>query len=428
MWPTIAESFSNVDTGIGRRQRLVSVSIPCRDIDPLQALAQESGRERFYWQDPRAGVTYVGVGVAADLRAWGTSRFQSIAGQAADLFAHAHLARETPTFAEPHLFGGFAFSDDFTPDNTWSVYHPAQFILPHYQLAVQSNSPGHSETWLTINALLDVATDEPAGDEDIAATNLATSLHVALAERVAQLQAAQLLLPALLPTLQSRQYPMSYPSWECILQQAIERFRTGELSKVVLSRVCELRFANNVDVVQALDYLNRSYPDCYRFVFEPQPYHAFFGASPELLVNLRGKQVNTMGLAGSEPRGISPAEDDMLGEQLLHSPKDRHEHQLVVDALCRRLKPFCSELHIAEQPQLLKLNNIQHLYTPVQGTLDESQNILGLLAVLHPTPALGGVPRLQALDYISRSGAGAARLVPRRRWGSLTGIWPVLLL
>ncbi|MEZ4664498.1 MAG: isochorismate synthase [Caldilineaceae bacterium] len=308
-------------------------------------------------------------------------------------------AIETPAFAEPHLFGGFAFSADFTPDNTWSIYYPAQFILPHYQLSVRSNSTGDSEAWLTINARLDLPTETPSAKLAAETDELAASLSVALAERIAQLQETHLPL-ADLPRLRSQNYPMPYPTWEHILNTAIVQFRAGALSKVVLSRVCELRFQQSVDVAPALAYLNGAYPDCYRFVFEPRPQHAFFGASPELLVNLRGQQITTMGLAGSEPRGATPAADAALGEQLMDSAKDRHEHQLVVDALRQRLQPLCRELDIAAQPHLLKLSNIQHLYTPVTGILNEPQSVLELLEVLHPTPALGGVPRSEALDFI----------------------------
>ena len=395
--PTFAESISGADAK--KRQRLVSVSAPCPHVDPMQAFLHGMGRERFYWQEPGNGVIHVGFGAAADLRAWGPTRFQSIARQAQTLFDQAYLPTSAPSFAQAHLFGGFAFSDDFTPDNTWSVYHPAQFILPHYQLSLQQGSSEERQAWLTINALLDYPAATPAKRADAEAVELATALRGALTEQIEQLQQTPIGM-APLPQLHSRCYPMPYATWEQILNAAMDQFRIGALSKVVLSRVCELRFDQKIDVATALAYLNRIYPDCYRFVFEPLPNHAFFGASPELLVNLSGQQIRTMGLAGSEPRGATPAADAALGRQLMESVKDRHEHQLVVDVLRQRLQPLCDKLDVAAQPQLLKLSNIQHLYTPVCGTLSKPQDVLSLLDVLHPTPALGGVPRAQALDFI----------------------------
>lgn len=381
-----------------RAQRLVSVSMRCDDVDAMALLKEALGQERFYWRDPRSGVIYVGVGIAADLSAWGSNRFHAIAEQAAKLFADAQIANHLPEFATPHLFGGFSFSDDFTPDNTWSIYAPAQFILPHYQLAISSDH-GVPQGWLTINALLELSGDKES--DALATAELTAQLQSALQARSQWLHTASGPQSSATAEPLSRNYPMSYPAWEQMLQAALSQFETGRLEKVVLSRVCELRFRRNVDVDQALLFLNAHYPDCYRFLFEPRPYHAFFGASPELLVDLDGRTLTTMGLAGSEPRGKTPDEDEKLGQQLLESPKDRHEHQLVVDALRRRLIPFCTELSIADKPRLLKLSNIQHLYTPVSGVLHRPHTILELLQQLHPTPALGGAPREDALRFIS---------------------------
>ena len=392
-------------------QRLLSVSLPCDGVVPLAMLEQAAGQARFYWRDPRSRITYVGVGVAAELAAWGATRFQAIKKQAKKLFANAQIAGDLPEFAAPQLFGGFSFTDNFTPDNTWSVYPPAQFILPHYQLAVADDlAHSHSQagSWLTMNMLL-----EGGAADELTNADLMMQLQAALSARIDELRQP---LPAssifstsstssissvAVPELVSRNYPMSFAAWEQMLAAAKVQFQLGELQKVVLSRVCELRFRQNVALEQALVFLDQQYPDCYRFLFEPRPFHAFFGASPELLVDLRHRHLTTMGLAGSEPRGKTPEEDERLGNQLLNSPKDCHEHQLVVDEIRRRLQPLCAELKIAEQPTLLKLNNIQHLYTPVEGELHKVQSILDLVQQLHPTPALGGAPRDRALRFIS---------------------------
>ena len=80
-------------------------------------------------------------------------------------------------------------------------------------------------------------------------------------------------------------------------------------------------------------------------------------------------QVFTMALASSRPRGETVEEDDSFTRELMQSAKERHEHQLVVNAVCRRLEPITSNLHVPEAPELLRLNYIQHLLTPIYGTL-----------------------------------------------------------
>jgi menaquinone-specific isochorismate synthase len=107
-----------------------------------------------------------------------------------------------------------------------------------------------------------------------------------------------------------------------------------------------------------------------------------------------------MGLAGSAPRGTTPAADDQLARELLDSAKDRHEHALVVEALQERLAPITQTLHVPDAPVVMRLNNIQHLYTPVQGRLQAPEGVLPIVEILHPTPALGGWPRDLALEFI----------------------------
>ena len=383
--------------------RLISVSAKCKQIDPALVLHSVLGQERFYWEDKRCGITYVGFGIAADLQAWGVDRFSSIKTQVQALFENAHIHPDTPTFAEPQLFGGFSFSADFTPDNTWSIYHPAQFILPHYQLAIFTDSDGSQSTWLTLNTLFE--NDDQLADEELdkAVEQIGTQLQDPLVAMQARLQALGAAAdPMLHPPITNVEYPMDFETWETMLNAGIDQFHAGNLDKVVLSRVAEIRFSQNVNVDKALAYLGQQYPNCYRFLFEPRAYHAFFGASPEMLVSATGRELTTMGLAGSEPRGASTAEDDRLGQQLLDSPKDRHEHDLVVEAIRTRLSEISSELDIPATPSLLKLSNIQHLYTPIRATLNGTLTIFDLVELLHPTPALGGAPRADALKFISQ--------------------------
>lgn len=379
-----------------RHGRLISCSRLANGIDPLDFLRQARGRERCYWSDGRGDIAFAGMGVAANLIAWGDNRFQGIERQARALFANAIVMESAEPLAAPRLFGGFAFRQDFALDNTWSAFNPAHFILPHYQLVRHAG-----QTWLTINMLL--PPDEPPG------ANL-PQLQEALNARYAVLSSSQAArgrhvhdAPAC-----AINYPMPYDAWERSIREAVRRFRTSELAKVVLARVCEVRMDAPVDVDAALAYLNEQYADCYVFLFEPRPQHAFFGATPELLTEVRGRTVMTMGLAGSIQRGADQHEDDALARELLHSAKDRHEHALVVEAIRRNLEPLTIGLHIPGEPVILRLRNIQHLHTPIQGILRRRCGVLPLVDLLHPTPALGGVPRDLALDFI-REAEPAAR-------------------
>ena len=369
-----------------RNGRLLSVALPAPDLTPGRFLAQAVGRERIYWRDGSSGVTFAGMGAALNIFGYGDNRYHTVERQARELFAQATLDRGNP-LATPRLFGGFAFSDDFIPDVAWSAFHPAHFILPHYQLACHNG-----ESWLTINALI------PDG-ESVAEARV--GLMEALADRLAMLQNETCQVSENLAGLAPEiDYPLSFAEWEQMIETAHSAFVSTALKKVVLSRICQLRSQQPIDTDAALAQLEARYPGCFVFLFEPRPHHAFLGASPELLVGVQGAQVETMGLAGSAPRGATPEEDAANGAALLASAKDRHEHALVVDALCRRLSPITHNLAITDEPQLLTLSNIHHLHTPVRGELRTPGGILPLVELLHPTPALGGSPRELALAFI----------------------------
>jgi len=365
---------------------LLSVSQPAPELTAERFLAQAAGRERIYWRDGSSRVTFAGMGAALDIFGYGDNRYHTVERQARELFAQATTDGGS-LLAAPRLFGGFAFSDDFIPDVAWSAFHPAHFILPHYQLTCYNG-----EGWLTINALIpdgESMAEARAGLAEAVADRLTV-----LGEQTCQVSENLAGLPLEID------YPLSFAEWEQMIETAHTSFAATALKKVVLSRICQLRSQHTIDTDVALAQLESRYPGCYVFLFEPRPHHAFLGAPPELLVRVCGERLETMGLAGSAPRGATAQEDAANGAGLLASAKDRHEHSLVVEALRRRLTPITRCLEIADEPELLTLSNIHHLYTPVRGKLAGPHGVLPLVELLHPTPALGGSPRALALDFI----------------------------
>ncbi len=378
--------------------RLVSYSQRCPGIDPAHFLREAQGMERFYWQHDDE--IYAGFGIAAEFTAWGEARYQTIREKAGDLFRDLVLLNDDQSAARPRLFGGFSFSSDFVTENTWAAFAPAYFVLPHFQLTQVGG-----ETWLTLN--VQVAPDEFFDPDEI---------REALEARYAALVGARHASPLHNNMLTDISYPMSFDTWARIITDATARMKAGDLQKVVLSRVCELRFEDRIDVDGALDSLRDHYAGCYLFLFEPSPHLAFYGATPELLVRVEGRELETMALAGSIRRGATPAEDDALAQELLDDPKNRREHAFVADALRERLAPLTELLDIPGAPGVLRLSNIQHLYTPVHARLKRELGVLPLVAALHPTPAMGGVPQTYALDYITH-----AEPVPRGWYASPVG-------
>lgn len=399
-----AEGGGGDEYSVERHGRLVSACRPVADLSIERFLRAALGQERFFWRDGRQGITLAGTGVAAHLMGYGSNRFAAIQRQAGEIFSAAEM-RLSPRYrkaamselALPRLFGGFAFREDFVPDMTWTGFHPGHFILPHYQFVTLEG-----QSWLTINALL------PPDDDAEAVLPL---LEEALDEQAGLLERGE--GGAASQGVEANfgdgdrwhegveiDYPLPYDAWARLIEDAKQTFATTPLQKVVLSRIAQLRARHPIRISQMLTRLGLEYPYCFGFLFEPRPGHAFLGATPELLVRVQGKRLESMALAGSIQRGATETEDAELAAALLASTKDRHEHALVVDALREILQPMCSGLTIATEPTVQSYSYIQHLHTPVKASLKEETGVLPLVEALHPTPAMGGTPRELGMKFI----------------------------
>lgn len=125
------------------------------------------------------------------------------------------------------------------------------------------------------------------------------------------------------------------------------------------------------------------------------------GATPELLVSRRGRAIVSHPLAGSARRLADPDADRRAAEALMESVKDHDEHRHVVDAIIEALAPLCSALQVPPRPSLHATATMWHLGTRITGTLRNADVSAATLAgLLHPTPAVCGTPRPQALEMI----------------------------
>jgi isochorismate synthase len=155
------------------------------------------------------------------------------------------------------------------------------------------------------------------------------------------------------------------------------------------------------DAFDVAAQLGVAYPQCYAFAWQAGP-ATFVGASPELLLDKAADIVRLNPLAGSARRGEGQAEDARLAQELMASEKDRHEHRLVVDDVARRLQPLAGALEVPAGPSLRRLATVQHLSTEIRAQLRDDTSVFELLDVLHPTPAVGGTPRAEAVAFIDK--------------------------
>jgi len=367
----------------------VTVAIPA-DVD-LAAVVLASRRTDDRWfcfeQPDRDGYAVCGLGVAVLVDADGSSRFSATA-RACRAYAGRTFADDPgedhrrPAGSGPVFLGGFAFAHEGGRAPEWGTLAPAQLVMPEISFA-----RGRGEARMTVT----VAVDRGDGAE---------ALLDRARDRVDSLWPAPMPMLDPDPTIRPRvagALPAAH--YEEAVRRAVERIRAGDLDKVVLAREVRVHAGGPIDPAPILDALRSAFPACYCYCVGT-PELALVGASPELLVRRDGERAQTVALAGTTRRSADPAVDDHLGEQLLRSDKDRGEQRIVTERIERALGPVSLWVAAADEPVLVKVQNVQHLATPIRAQLAEPIPVLELAGRLHPTPAVGGEPNAAAQPLI----------------------------
>jgi isochorismate synthase len=361
---------------------LASVTQPAIDSDPLALWAAARAAhlgDSFLWmasQSERCAIA--GVGSALTLDDEGATPIAALAARWREIAASAIASASRG----PIAVGGFAFDPLAPRSDLWKGFPSGSLNVP--RLAIVCDR----ETTLTANAFV-------AADDDPDA--LVTALEHDLA-RWRQALAAQ--APPDVRTLPVRAVErMSARDWRDLVAEATAKIRRGTLEKVVLARAEDLLATGPFDAAAAMGRLRREFPEATIFACA-RGEKIFLGATPERLATSRSGSVTTMALAGTAPRGATPGDDAELGEALVHSEKNRIEHAVVVAAIREALAGSCQDVRVADQPCLVRLDNVQHLQTPIAARLAPGKDLLDVVVALHPTPAVGGTPREAALAHI----------------------------
>ena len=369
------------------RAVLVSRSVSLeRAVPSFRTLVNAMAGPRTVWDAP-GEATVIAGGAAATLTASGPRRFERIHEAAERLFRTGDVHAGTEA-ACPRLFGGFAFYGDSEGDaaeraEPWTGFPDARFVFPRVQVTLTENGP-----WLTVNAV--------GPEASVAAVE---SVLEDERERLTALPEEPPAVPR--PGITARRRTTTPAAWREVVTTATDRIADDTLRKVVLAQALAVDLAADLAVCDVLGRLGEKYPNCTRFLVEPEAAGsaAFFGATPERLVSLRGRTVETDALAGTTGRGETPAEDEWLARELLADPKNTHEHDLVADTIREQLAPFAASVSVGERA-VRRLATVQHLHTPITAELAADTHVLSLVEALHPTPAVGGLPPEAALETI----------------------------
>ncbi|MBP7146115.1 MAG: isochorismate synthase [Acidobacteria bacterium] len=347
---------------------------------PLESLLRAAPRETAVLWHPPAGDALSGIGETARVALSGAARFEDLHEAGARLAGRLHARGGGAAGALPALVGGLAFAPGTAAATPWAGFGDGLFVLPRW-------------------------TYRRRGDAGLLTLAVEASQVEALAAAIArEHRAIAGVLAAPPPAARAPRAPAALRStaeddWRRLVEDARSAIARGAMEKVVLARRTIVEMPAPIDAADLLSRLEEQHGEQFRFAVRAGG-RTFLGASPELLVALRGNDVSCDALAGSAVRAPDGATDAELGRQLLANPKERLEHDLVVRAIRERLAPWCARLEIPPAPSVRVLRRLLHLSTPVRGELRAPRALPALARLLHPTPAVGGHPTAPAVAWI----------------------------
>ena len=259
-------------------------------------------------------------------------------------------------------------------------------------------------------AIVVVNVEVPPGATTAALSRLYDASEVRLAELITRLGDTHHLAPlGLQDNLASVPTVSRYPreAFERDVARILEYIKAGDTFQTVLSRRQDAPGA--VDPLRLYRYLRALNPAPYLFYLALDDF-ALVGSSPEVLVRVEGGEVTVRPIAGTRPRGRTPAEDESLARSLLADEKERAEHMMLVD-LGRNDVGRVAEYGTVRVTDLLMIerySHVQHLVSEVRGRLRAGYDALDVFKACFPAGTVSGAPKVRAMEIIDE-------LEPERR-------------
>ncbi|MBD2016400.1 isochorismate synthase [Microcoleus sp. FACHB-53] len=368
--------------------QIVSISQEIEPLDPLAVLQAIAKPEQLqvYFEKASKREAIAAIDATLCLKTEGANRFTK-----AQQFIQATLDNTLPggnlnlPFSGPHFFCSFTFFDK--KQAVHSPFPAATIFLPRWQISCVQGS-------CVVVANVEI---NPQTNLQLLIERLCNQLR-----RISWYERRVSNIFEISPHKIIKQAPKNAERFKSSVLSALESIRANQLRKIVLASAIDVLSPEPFNLVDSLDTLRKRHPDCYIFSSSNGNGQNFIGASPERLISIRHHQLEVDSLAGSAPRGRTITEDEALAYQLISSEKERREHQFVINFIVEQLSELGLIPQMLPTPQLLKLSNIQHLWTPIQAQMLGDIHPLEIVAQLHPTPAVAGVPTKMAQEQIRR--------------------------
>ena len=376
---------TNLENTVAKDTEIISFACQIPSVDPLACLRQFSHPDtlHFYWENCSKQEAVAAWGVTKRSYTKCDSRFDMAQKFVRECFEKiVRKGDSNLAIGKPSVFCSFTFFNEFKQSQP---FKSGTLFLPRFQI-VKKNK----------NCCLIVNYPLAKGDkESEIVKQIKQKLNNINWERLKELKINN---NDNLSSINRKQY-QDPEYFKSVVTSALEAIAVDEFSKIVIAHTTEIESERPFSGIASLNNLRQLHPDCYIFSTGNGEGQYFIGASPERLISVQNRQLVTDALAGSAPRGTNNSEDLHLANLLLKNRKEKREHKAVSDFTIDRLRSI--GLKPQQLPlQLLKLSNIQHLWTPIYAHLPADIEPLEIVALLHPTPAVAGVPTEIACEKI----------------------------
>ena len=179
-------------------------------------------------------------------------------------------------------------------------------------------------------------------------------------------------------------------NFEALVAKGIQCIKNYEFNKVVLSRKETVAVAD-FDLLSAFEKLVQLYPSTFVYCFYHPKIGTWLGATPEQLLKANDTVFETISLAGTQK--------DMGSSEIIWEKKEKEEQQFVTDYIVSKLESVASEVVVTE-PYSIKAGSIWHIRTNISGSLNSDSSLQKVIHLLHPTPAVCGLPKNSAKAFI----------------------------
>ncbi|MBL1209030.1 isochorismate synthase [Geminocystis sp. GBBB08] len=369
-------------------QNITSISHIIDPIDPLIFLSimKQHNQLSFYWENQKKQEAIVAIGAIKSLQVndnqTENNRFEQCQHFVKNTLNDINYIDESLNINYPHFFSYFTFLDKHNHYN--KSFSLATIFIPYIQLFKKKDI-----YTLTINTYNNYPNLEKIKEQIKNNFSEKIILHQSLKTEKENL---------LSYSLEESQYQPFIDK----VNHGLEAIKTKKLTKIVVAHALEVKTNTNFNIIKSLKNLRKNYPDCYIFAIGNEQEENFIGASPERLLSIQDNQLISDALAGSASRGKNNDEDQKIGKNLLNSEKEKREHQVVSNFIFKQLSNMGLNPQKASL-QLLKLSNIQHLWTPINAEINPNITPFEIIHKLHPTPAVAGEPINLACNLIEKS-------------------------